>query len=128
MGHLLREHHSFIIIQLQVDYVIVFSLLPLQSTVKSARTDHQDTTRAAHAKELADEYQLIIQRLKSAGLSATGRIGSKGSNELLILVTAHNETRIKQEIQAERYVHLSITHFIHHENIHACFHKLHGVM
>lgn len=102
MGHLLREHHSFIIIQLQVDYVIVFSLLPLQSTVKSARTDHQDTTRAAHAKELADEYQLIIQRLKSAGLSATGRIGSKGSNELLILVTAHNETRIKQEIQAER--------------------------
>ncbi|KNZ49712.1 uncharacterized protein VP01_4835g2 [Puccinia sorghi] len=83
-------------IQLQVDYVIVFSLLPLQPK-KSGIED-----KSVQTNQLIEEYQLLIQRLKSAGLSATSRPGSKGSNELLILVTAHNETRIKQEIQAER--------------------------
>lgn len=82
--------------QLQVDYVIVFSLLPLQPK-KSGIED-----KSVQTNQLIEEYQLLIQRLKSAGLSATSRPGSKGSNELLILVTAHNETRIKQEIQAER--------------------------
>ncbi|EFP85529.2 uncharacterized protein PGTG_11885 [Puccinia graminis f. sp. tritici CRL 75-36-700-3] len=85
---------------LQVDYVIVFSLSPLpnQNKLKKQAIDE----RSKHTKELLEEYQLLIQRLKSAGLSATSRPGSKGSNQLLILVTAHNETRIKQEIQAER--------------------------
>ncbi|MBW0492558.1 hypothetical protein O181_032273 [Austropuccinia psidii MF-1] len=79
---------------LQVDYVIVFSLLPLNK--------EKVLDKAAHAKELLEEYNLLIDRLKTVGLSATGRLGAKGTHEVLILVTAHDETRIKEEIHAER--------------------------
>ncbi|WAQ84023.1 hypothetical protein PtA15_4A474 [Puccinia triticina] len=93
-----REPNDFS--QLQVDYVIVFSLSPLPHQPKLRKQAIDD--RARHRSQLLEEYQLLVQRLKSAGLSATSRPGSKASNELLILVTAHNETRIKEEIQAER--------------------------
>ncbi|KAI9619714.1 hypothetical protein H4Q26_014096 [Puccinia striiformis f. sp. tritici PST-130] len=82
--------------KLQVDYVIVFSLLPLRSKKQ------QQKDRKTGTKELVEEYELLVQRLKAVGLSVTSRPGSKKSNELLILVTAHDETRIKEEIQAER--------------------------
>lgn len=93
---------------LQVDYVIVFSLLPIQADRRPTRSeDDKDRSeqdeRSYRTDRLIEEYQLLIHRLKSTGLSVTSRPGSKSSHELLILVTAHNETRIEQEIQAERY-------------------------
>ncbi|OAV90674.1 hypothetical protein PTTG_05613 [Puccinia triticina 1-1 BBBD Race 1] len=75
-----REPNDFS--QLQVDYVIVFSLSPLPHQPKLRKQAIDD--RARHRSQLLEEYQLLVQRLKSAGLSATSRPGSKGFKQ-----TAH---------------------------------------
>lgn len=44
-----------------------------------------------------------MARLSAAGLSARGRLGAKGSDELLILVAAQNEARVTREVEGERF-------------------------
>ncbi|KAG0151035.1 hypothetical protein CROQUDRAFT_651552 [Cronartium quercuum f. sp. fusiforme G11] len=80
--------------QVQIDYVIVFSLSPLNK--------HAATDKAVQAAALKEEYANLMSRLNAAGLTARGRPGAKGSDELLILVTCQNESRIVREVEGER--------------------------
>ncbi|KAH9818115.1 calcium-activated chloride channel-domain-containing protein [Melampsora americana] len=80
--------------QVKVDYVIVFSLKPLN------REKVED--KAKYTNQLKEEYTNLLSRLHEVGLSAIGRPGAKGSDELLILVTALDESRISKEVENER--------------------------
>ncbi|KAH9810692.1 calcium-activated chloride channel-domain-containing protein [Melampsora americana] len=80
--------------QVKVDYVIVFSLKPLN------REKVED--KAKYINQLKEEYTTLLSRLHEVGLRAIGRPGAKGSDELLILVTALDESRISKEVENER--------------------------
>ncbi|KAH9807166.1 hypothetical protein DFH28DRAFT_1140134 [Melampsora americana] len=78
----------------KVDYVFVFPLKP------SNREKVQD--KAKYTNQLKEGYTNLLSRLHEVGLSAIGRPDAKGSDELLIRVTALDEFRISKEVKNER--------------------------
>ncbi|CAH7688249.1 calcium-activated chloride channel-domain-containing protein [Phakopsora pachyrhizi] len=77
-----------------IDYVIVFSLKPLDGKVMK--------DKSAHEAGLKTEYLALMDRLRNAGLSAISRPGNDSTEELLILISALDESLIQKEVEAER--------------------------
>lgn len=83
------------------DFILVFSLSDEYSPIRAFGDISESKLKADRAKQLQEEYERLIKRLKACDLDATGRKGAEGTNSILVLVRG-NEKRILEEVTRER--------------------------
>lgn len=83
------------------DFVLVFSLSDEYSPIRAFGDISPSKLKADRAKQLQEEYERLVGRLRACDLEATGRKGAEGTNSLLILVRG-KEKRILEEVTRER--------------------------
>jgi len=83
------------------DFVLVFSLEDKYSPVRAFGEISEPKLKADRAKQVQEEYEKLVARLKACDLEATGRKGAEGTDTILILVRG-KEKRILEEVTRER--------------------------
>lgn len=83
------------------DFVLVFSLSDEFSPIRAFGEVSPAKVKADQAKQLQEEYEKLVARLRACDLEASGRKGAEGTNSILILVRG-KEKRILEEVTRER--------------------------
>ncbi|GAA5907782.1 hypothetical protein JCM6882_004555 [Rhodosporidiobolus microsporus] len=86
---------------IQPDYVLVFSLSSNYSPVRGLGEHNQAKVKASQAQQLKEEYQKLVERLEAANFKVAGRRGAPGTDTILLFVKA-SEKRVRLEITRER--------------------------
>ncbi|GAA5975577.1 hypothetical protein JCM11641_003539 [Rhodosporidiobolus odoratus] len=85
----------------QADYVLVFSLSSTHSPVRGLGESNADKVKALRAQQIKEEYTKLVDTLKQADLTVTGRRGAPGTDTVLLFVKA-SEQRVREEVTRER--------------------------
>lgn len=83
------------------DFILVFSLSDEYSPIRAFGETSPAKLKADRAKQLQEEYERLVGRLRACDLEATGRKGAEGTDSILILVRG-KEKRILEEVTRER--------------------------
>ncbi|GAA6043352.1 hypothetical protein JCM8097_008045 [Rhodosporidiobolus ruineniae] len=83
------------------DFVLVFSLSTSQSPIRGLGENNRAKVKQLQAQQLKDEYNKLVELLRQADLTVTGRRGAPGTDTILLFVKA-SEKRVREEVTRER--------------------------